>query len=326
MKLLHRQQIESILATIDPLAAIETGFVQYSQGKVIVPPVGELLLDKGEMHVKYGYVKGDDFYVIKLASGFYQNHELDLPSSNGVMLLFSQKTGQLVCILLDEGHLTDIRTAIAGAISAKYLAPKRVSAIGIIGTGIQAKLQPQYLKTITDCRHILVWGRNAKKLTIYQQKMQQQGFTVTISDSITELTDKANLIVTTTPSTEPLLKAAYIKPGTHITAVGSDTAYKQELASEILLIADLVVADSISQCLKRGEIYQAITNRQLEITQVLELGNIINDGIGRTHEEQITVADLTGVAIQDIKIAEAIYLAAENNCSMKFKGLNKNYS
>ncbi len=130
----------------------------------MVPPVGELLLDKGEVHIKYGYLEQDEYYVIKIASGFYDNPKIGLSSSNGLMLLFSQQTGELLSILLDEGYLTDTRTAVAGAIAAKHLAPKNVSRIGIVGTGTRARLQLEYLKQVTDCRQVLAWGRGEAQL------------------------------------------------------------------------------------------------------------------------------------------------------------------
>lgn len=274
-------------------------------------------MDKGEVHIKYGYVKADDYYVIKVASGFYQNPKIGLSSSNGLMLLFSQHTGELICTLLDEGYLTDVRTAIAGAICAKYLAPEEITAIGIIGTGIQARLQAIYLKKVTDCRDIVVWGRNQLKLEEYQQYMQEHGFTVKIADSITELAELANLIITTTPATSPLLKAEHIKPGTHITAVGSDTKEKQELNAEVLALADLIVADSLHQCQQRGEIFHALKANKITKNDITELGAIIVRCKGRTNKDQITIADLTGVAIQDIKIASAVFLHAKNNDNNK---------
>lgn len=309
MKQLNRQQIISVLPDLDLISAIEKGFIQYSKGNAVIPPVGELLMEKGEVHIKYGYVKSEDYYVVKIASGFYQNPKLELPSSNGLMLLFSQHTGELVCSLFDEGHLTDIRTAVAGAICAKYLAPKRISAIGIIGTGIQARLQAIYLKKVTSCRQIVVWGRNSYKLEAFRNDMLANGFQVTISDSVKQLAEQANLIVTTTPANSAILKAQYIKPGTHITAVGSDTKEKQELDVNILAKANLVIADSIEQCLQRGEIFHALEHGAIEKHKIIELGNVIDSKQGRTKVNQITVADLTGVAIQDIKIAEAVYLA-----------------
>ncbi len=308
MKILTLDQINAILPTLNLLPAIEAGFAAYSVGKAVVPPVGELLLDKGEVHLKYGYIHNQPYYVIKIASGFYENPALGLPSSNGLMLLFDQKTGQLLGILLDEGHLTNVRTAIAGAIAAKYMAPKNVQRIGIVGSGTQARLQLAYLKEITTCRDVLVWGLVEDELPPYQDEMTEQGFRVEITQNAANILRSCNLVVTATPATEPILQAADLQPGTHITAVGSDTPEKQELQAAILAQADLVVADSISQCLARGEIYQAIKAQQIEQDQVVELGDIIaGKAAGRTSETQITVADLTGVAVQDIQIASMVY-------------------
>jgi ornithine cyclodeaminase len=310
MKTLNLKEIEQLLLDLDPIPAIEAGFVEYSKGKCNVPPVGELIMDKGEVHIKYGCVTGEDYYVIKIASGFYDNPKINLPTSNGIMLLFCQNTGALICSLHDECYLTDIRTAIAGTITAKHMAPSNITAIGIVGTGVQARLQADYLKSVTACREIVVWGRDPEKLVSYRNDMRGRGFNVTATMEMDELCAAANLIVTTTPSHEPLIMADQIRPGTHITAMGSDTPGKQELDSGILAKADVIVADSISQCMIRGEICHALNQGKISEDQILELGNIIVNGNGRTSDDQITVADLTGVAVQDIKIAEAVYLAS----------------
>jgi len=301
-------EIKTIVPSLDLISAIEQGFVAYSSSRAVVPPVGELLLYKGEVHLKYGYIQGDEYYVVKIASGFYDNPKLGLPSSNGLMLLFNQHTGELVSILLDEGYLTDTRTALAGAIAAKYLAPKQVERIGIVGTGTQAHLQLIHLKRVTACREVLVWGRGQKQLTQYQANMEQHGFRLETTLDITPILRRCNLIITTTPATTPLLYASDLQSGVHITAVGADTPYKQELDAAILGQADLVVADSIAQCLLRGEIHQALKAGKLAEHQLVELGHIIaGKAQGRTSDQQITIADLTGVAVQDIKIAEAVY-------------------
>ena len=313
MKILTLQQIKAVLQTIDVMPAIESGFVAYSQKKVVVPPVGELLFEDppGDVHIKYGYLIGDDYYVIKIASGFYDNPKLNLPSSNGLNLLFSQKTGELVCILLDEGYLTDLRTAIAGAIAAKYLAPRTVKRIGIVGTGIQARLQLQSLAFVTDCKDVVVWGRKVESLARYRSEMEQKGYAIGTTGHLEHLGASCNLIVTTTPATSPLLLTGHIQPGTHITAMGSDTPRKQELDAGILQKADLVVADSIVQCQERGEIAHADPKALIAGKNLFELGEIIScQASGRTSESQITVADLTGVAVQDMQISKAVFEAA----------------
>jgi ornithine cyclodeaminase len=311
MKILTLDQIKSALPSVDLMAEIEEGFVAYSQGRAVVPPVGELVLrdPPGDVHIKYGYISGDDYYVIKIASGFYENHKLELPTGDGLMLVFSQKTGQLEAILIDEAYLTDIRTAVGGAIAAKYLAPSNVERIGIVGTGTQARLQLEYLAPVTSCRDVLTWGRSENKLDTYQQDMSTQGFNIETTTDAGDIMASCNLIVTTTPATEPIL-TGQVQPGTHISAIGSDTHDKQELDAEILRQADLVVADSIVQCLERGEIYQAMKTGAIAESDLVELGNIIaGDAPGRESDEQITIADSTGVAVQDIQISKAVLLS-----------------
>lgn len=312
--IIDKKTIQSIVRDLDVVSAMEKGFIDYSNGKTVVPPVGELLFEKenGEAHIKYGYIKEDDFFVIKIATGFYNNPKIGLPSSQGMMLVFNQKTGEPVAVLLDEGMLTDIRTAAAGALAAKYFAPKKVNAIGIIGTGIQAKLQLNYLKDIVDCRSVWVWGRNKAKAEAFQQQMQGD-FEIKIAALTAEVAQNCNLIVTTTPAEAPLLFAKDIQPGTHITAVGADTHQKQELESTILQQADLVISDSIPQSKSRGEIYKATQNGVLDESKVVELGVAIQDAaLQRKNDDQISVADLTGVAVQDIMISVAVYLDYKN--------------
>ena len=309
MKVYNLKEIKEALVGLNIVPAIEDGFVQYSNGNVVVPPVGELIFDDppGDVHIKYGYIKNDDIYVIKIASGFFNNDALGLPSSQGMMLAYSQKTGAPVAILHDEAHLTNIRTAAAGAVVAKYLAPDNVDCIGIIGTGTQARLQLEYLSGIVDCKHVKVWGRHVDHTDAYCAEMNKQGYSVSSTD-LESLTKACNLIVTTTPSTEPLIASDWVQPGTHITAMGSDTPGKQELDTEILNRADRVVADSIAQCIERGEIAKALEAGVLVEDEVVELGHVISGKTeGRTRADQLTVADLTGVAVQDIQITKAVF-------------------
>ena len=274
------EQIKGAVEGMNFSAAIEEGFVAYSRGEVVVPPVGELIFEDppGDTHIKYGYIKGDDYFVIKIASGFYQNVKLGLSSSSGMMLMFSQKTGVLDTILLDEGYLTNVRTAVAGEIAAKYMAPEKVSAIGVFGTGTMARMQAQYLKSVTDCNRIIVWGRSEESLLSYRKDMEAKGYAVETTQDSKVVTDASNLTLMTTPSSEPLLSVDQIRPGTHISAIGSDTAEKQELDSRILATADIVVADSVIQCQERGEVYKALSANDLKLDQVVELGSGIEHG------------------------------------------------
>ena len=309
-KIYDLAQIKSVLKSIQVVQEIEKGFIAYSEGKAVIPPVGELIFEEppGDTHIKYGYLLDDDYYVIKIASGFFASPASNRYTSDGLMLLFRKGTAELICVLQDECYLTNVRTAAAGAVCAKYLAPKDVECIGIIGAGTQGRMQVEYLAQVIDCKEVMVWDIDQSALDEYQKDMEPLGYRIQTVSSTEEICARCNLIVTVTPSKSPLLSAEKIRKGTHITAVGSDTPEKIELDPAILQKADIVVADSISQCLLRGEIHHALAAGVLEKEQIVELGNvIISPQLRRSSAEQITVADLTGVAVQDIQIAKAVY-------------------
>ena len=297
------------------IQAIERGFVSYSQGRSEVPPVGFLHFDDppGDVHIKYGYIHGGDYYVLKVASAFYRNTESNQAVNDGVVLVFSAQTGGIEFVLQDEGWLTDIRTAAAGAVAARHLANRTIDTIGIVGTGVQARLQLELLRNVVDCRKCLVWGRCQEKAQqmideLHQEPViQEWGIEISLANDLDQLIAKSRLIVTTTPASTPLIMSDRVQAGTHITAMGSDDHGKQELDSDLLAKADRVVADSISQCVDHGECHSAIRDRKIEASAVLELGDVISDPEkGRTHENQITIADLTGVAVQDIEVATMV--------------------
>ena len=199
------ETIQEVLPRLDVVGLMEQGFVAYSEGRMVVPPVGELLFDDppGEVHIKYGYVRGGDRYVIKIASGFSENPRIGLSSSQGLMLLFSQKTGELEETLLDEGLLTDVRTAAAGAVVAKHLAPRRVDCIGILGGGIQARLQLEHLGPVVPCRKAQVWIRDPAQAEAYLEHFADSDLEIELAGSAQEVADGCNLIVTTTTAREP---------------------------------------------------------------------------------------------------------------------------
>ena len=315
IKVLKLDEIKQLIDIPKLIQAIEDGFVLYSEDKVVVPPVGFLNFKEppGDVHIKYGYVKNDDVYVLKVASGFYDNEKNGVPFADGVILVFSQQTGHLKLVIHDQCWLTDMRTAAAGAVAARHLAPRNVNSIGIIGTGGQARMQLELLKDIVDCKQCMVWGRDAGKVEkmIGELKanttIQDWGLDIKAATDIDDLASNCNLIVTTTSAREALINADQVQKGTHITAMGSDDHGKQELAAELLGKADLVVADSISQCVDHGECFHAVKGETIAEDSILELGNVIrNPQLGRSSDQQITVADLTGVAIQDIQIAKMV--------------------
>lgn len=310
MKIWSRNEIMARFHPERARRAIERGFIAYSSRAAAVPPIQNFQFDSanGDCCVKSAHVKGVDTFAIKVATGFYDNPKRGLPSNNGLILLFSTLTGEPVALLQDEGWLTAVRTALAGQIVAQLLAPRRVEAIGILGTGVQARLQLEFLLPVTACRKVYVWGRNGIDCDRFKDEMSQFGFDVEPTKSPRILASNANLIVTATPSRSALLDADWIRPGTHITAVGADAPGKQELDPQIFARAGTVVVDSVDQCSKYGEASYALKAGLIRSESLLELGCLLQSA-NRVRDDDpglITVADLTGLAVQDAAIANAI--------------------
>lgn len=291
---------------IDELAG---GFIAYSAGNVVVPPVAHLGFDspRGDVHIKYGYIRDDDVFVIKIADGFDDNPARGLPPGDGMMLVFDRRTGMAQAVLLDHAYLTDLRTAAAGAVVARALAPRRVERIGIFGSGVQGHLQLELLAAVTDCRSAMIHGRDARRSERYVRDMAEHGFDVAIAPDADSLAAACDIIVTATTARAPLFRAEAVRPGTHVSAFGADAPGKQELDPALMGRADVVVVDSISQTSHHGELAHALAAGTVAIERVRELGDVLRDpSLGRTDEEQITVCDLTGVAVQDIVIAKHV--------------------
>jgi ornithine cyclodeaminase len=293
-----------ILAALDEdaaIAAVEAGFRRYSAGQVQVSTVLHLTFAEppGDCHVKAAAVAGDDVFVVKLATGFYRNPELNLPSSNGFMAVLSARTGELLALLHDQGHLTDQRTAMAGAIAARAILREGSRILGIVGAGTQARLQAKLLKRRLGLESVLIWARNSKRAAALAGEIRAEAV------PLEDLCARADLIVTTTPSTEPLLASVMIRPGTRIVAVGADSPGKQELDPRILARGRVVV-DSIAQCVDHGEAGWAVRAGLIDPTGLIELGALLETPVAFAPEE-IVVADLTGVAIQDFEIAKSVW-------------------
>ena len=311
---INLEQIKQLIDVPTLIDEIEKGFTLYSEGKTNVPPVGFMHFDDppGDVHIKYGSVTGDTHYVIKIASAFPENAKLGKAGNDGLMLVFSQQTGELTRILLDKSWLTDMRTAAAGAVAARHFAPSKVDQIGIVGTGVQARLQLQLLRDVVDCKRVAVWGRNRENA---ERMIEELGdWEIRRLDDLESLVRSSQLIVTTTPAKEPLIMADWVQAGTQITAVGSDDDGKQELDAQLLGKADVVVADAIVQCVQYGECASGIGEGTLAQGDIVELGDAIqHPDKGRISDKQITIVDLTGVAIQDIQIAMMVDRAIANH-------------
>jgi ornithine cyclodeaminase len=296
------------------LSTIESAFSWLEEGRASMPPIMHIEVSgRGDVDVKSAYVEGLPHFAIKIASGFYANAERGLPSGSAMMVLLNSDTGFCDALLLDNSYLTDLRTGLAGAVAAKYLAPATVDTVGVLGTGTQARYQVHCLRLVRDFRRVLVWGRSAQKAQEYAVDMHKGGqFEVTVAGSAEEVARQCEVLITTTASNRPLVKAEWLHEGQHITAVGSDFPGKQELEAEILRMADRVVCDRLSQCRANGELQYLLRNGELPPgLEIAELGELTTGRKpGRQSRSEITVCDLTGTGVQDTAIANLAYVEA----------------
>jgi ectoine utilization protein EutC len=293
------------LSTVE---VIEQAFAKLAEGNVVMPPILSMDLHEanGEVDVKTAYIPGFDGFAIKVSPGFFDNPKLGLPSLNGLMILFSAKTGLVEAVFLDNGYLTDLRTAAAGAVAAKHLAPENVEVAGVIGTGVQARLQMQAAHLVRPFERVLVNGRNPDNAKACAEDLKAALGVEAEVCSAEEVAERAQLVVTTTPSREPVLTADMLHPGLHVTAMGSDQTGKNEIDPQALAQADLYVCDRVSQCEVSGELEAARAAGHMQDTPP-ELGDIIaGTATGRTSAEQVTICDLTGTGAQDTAIASHV--------------------
>jgi ornithine cyclodeaminase len=323
--LLTEDELRSCVGLADgELNAVERGFARLAAGDVVQPPIMRIDVEEhnGEVDVKGAYVPGWDHFAVKLSSGFFDNAKLGLPSASGMMLLLNSRTGVPAAVLLDNGYLTEVRTALAGAIAAKYLAPEAVDTVAVFGAGGQARAQVAALELVRDFERVLVWNRNVERAQRYVQETQEVlGVEVTLAADPAEAVAAAQLVVTTTPAKEPIFRAKWLHPGLHVTAMGSDAEVKNEIEPEVFGKVDRIVCDSIAQCLRLGELHHAREAWVVdESTPMTELGEIVSgEAPRRQSEDEITICDLTGTGVQDTAIANfALHAAAEAGLGTQF--------
>jgi len=295
--------------------AIEHAFLLLATAAVAMPPILRLDVPEhnGEVDVKTAYLPGLERFAIKVSPGFFDNPSLGLPSLNGMMMLLSARTGLLDALLLDNGYLTAVRTAAAGAVAARWLSREDSRSVALIGTGEQARLQLQALRLVRPIEAVRVWGRDAEKVAALCDELGRDGrLQVQACTSVDEAMRGVDIAITTTPSREPLIQAHHLQPGLHITAMGSDAEHKNEIAPAALAAVDCYVADRLSQTRVLGEMHHALKAGLVsEESGFSELGQVVaGQRQGRKAARDITLCDLTGTGAQDTAIANLAYARA----------------
>ncbi len=291
MEVIALSEIQQILDYGSVIARMRDAIVAYRAGECDMPMPMHLNIapEQGEVHIKSSYRRGGKYFALKVASTFPNNLARGISTSSGMMLLCSAETGQPVALLADEGHLTDVRTAAVAAMVAQDLG-RGDTALGILGTGVQARLQARLHAEVLPLERIVIWGRTRDRAESCSRDIARllPNVEVTIAATPAEIASQTLLIVTATVSRAPLLFAKDLRPGTQISAVGADSPGKQELDPEILRRASTVWLDSQEQCARLGE-WQHIGQSE------------------RIADAPFSVADFTGLGVEDLYIAEYVY-------------------
>jgi len=284
--------------------AVRSGFVAHAKGDMLM----------SAMSPAYPY------FCIKVASGFYNNPSKGLPVNNGCVMLLSAETGTPLALFQDEGYMTSVRTAAAGALAAELAPLKTANRLGILGTGHQARLQARWIAAHLGLETLSIWGRSSENAQAVATELTKDGFNVRAVTSLSELCEMSDIIVTTTPATTPILSASHIRAGHHIIALGADSPGKTEIDSAILGRADYIFTDDHAQCLHHGEFGAAVRAGYVSDQQDSSFGqalSVVAGPIAPTIEPNaISVVDLTGLGAQDLAISAFIYTALMENMHM----------
>ncbi len=311
--LLTREQVRGLIRMPDVIGAVEDAYRAFNSDQVEQPDYMGLHLSPAgaEIDFKAACHHAGGFVSLKASSGGFRDNQAQfgLPNGMGTVLLFDARNGALLCAM-DGSLLTGFRTGAAGAVSVRALARPDARRIAVIGTGTQARMQIRAIREVMTIDHIHAVNRSAEGLAAFASDIGNAfGIPVTPVATARDAVAQADIVITTTRATGVVLQAEWLRPGTHVIAIGADQAGKQELDPHLLRNAR-IVADSRVQCAAKGELQHAlqagiVTDAHAEIGEVL-----LGHKPGRTSVEEITLFDSTGMAIQDTTTAAAIYARA----------------
>ena len=309
MLILTEREIRDLADAGNARDVVRDAFRALHRGKATLPAVISLPFRRPEglAHIKAGHLHDDAVWAVKVATDIEPEHG-GPTLHNGLMVVINVADGALAALLLDNGYLTDLRTGAAGGLAADLLAREDASTVAIIGAGKQARFQLEALVQVRQITKVRVASRSPGRALAFADEVATRWRLATrVCPSVEEGVRGADIVITTTPSTSPLVRADWLDPGVHVTAVGSDEPTKQELLPDVLGRANIIAVDDVTQASRSGELHHALAAGSADEERVVTLGQLLEQvGEGRTRPEEITVADLTGVGVQDAAIASLV--------------------
>jgi alanine dehydrogenase len=303
---LSGSEVSKVLEIGEVIKVVEEAFRQHGLKKVQMPPKVYLSFSNGDLRTMPAYIESLGIAGVKIVTMHPENPKKGLPTVMGVVVLNDPETGAPIAVM-DGTYLTDMRTGAAGAVAVKYLARKNSRTVGIIGAGRQARTQLQAISKVIEIEEVKIASRSSEEIEKFLKEMSEYEITPKTIEEACE----CDILVTTTPVREPIIKNEWISEGMHINAIGADAPGKEELDPGLLKRAKIVV-DDLAQASHSREINVPIAKGVIKLSDVYcELGEMIaGEKSGRTNEEEITIFDSTGLAIQDIATGNLVYKKA----------------
>ncbi len=306
---LDQSDVKSVLDMSSTLSAVESGFREHGLKKVQMPPKSYLYFTEhnGDLRTMPSFMEEQDISGVKIVNVHPDNREKGLPTVMAVVVLNSTETGAPLAVM-DGSYLTDMRTGAAGGVATKYLARRDSRVVGMVGVGDQARTQLLAISEVMDIDEVKITSRKPSSCDSFEKEMKQAvNCDFTRKGSIEDVCD-CDVLVTTTPVRSPIVRSEWVRDGTHINAIGADAMGKQELESSLLKRSKVIV-DDIVQASHSGEVNVSISSGAFSETDIYaELGEIVaGTRPGRESDEEITIFDSTGLAVQDLVTANMVY-------------------
>ncbi|VVB73098.1 Alanine dehydrogenase [uncultured archaeon] len=303
------ETVKSLLTMDDAIAAVEKAFFDHGSGKTQMPPKSYLYFPKydGDLRTMPAYLDSNEQAGVKIVNVHARNSKIGLPTVMALLVLNSPQTGAPLAVM-DATYLTSMRTGAAGAVAARHLARPNSSTVGMVGAGVQARMQLLGLSRIFKIESVIVSDLNIEKARSLEKDAR------TFLDCDFKLAAnameacKCDILVTTTPSRHPVVMESWVRPGTHINAIGADAAGKQELESSLTKKAKVVV-DDMAQARHSGEVNVPISKGELRPEDIYaQIGEVLaGRKPGRVSDKEITIFDSTGLGIQDVASGFVVY-------------------
>jgi ornithine cyclodeaminase/alanine dehydrogenase-like protein (mu-crystallin family) len=291
---------------VEPVAAAfrDVSAGRADSGHIVMFPVQPR--ERGDVYVKTGTLRGHSAYVVKVSPWFAANTQRGV-AQGGFVALFDSHTGHTLAVLNEEHYLSDIRTAAAGAVAARALAPSKIRTASVLGSGVQAYWQCLALHRERPFYTLLIWPRSRDKGEALRQRLlgELPGVDIRLEFDLEQAVRRGDVLICATASREPIVRGDWLREGQHITAVGADDPSKCELDVSALRRARVFV-DSVATTVANGDIYRAIQGGAYSANDLMgEIGEILDGSKpGRHSDTDITIAKLVGIGAQDLVAAE----------------------